>query len=53
METTNWRTSSYTVNGGQCVEVADGIIVRDTFDRGGPQLSFTPAAWAAFTARLR
>jgi hypothetical protein len=50
-----WRTSSYSgTSGGNCVEVAssDGILVRDTKDRGGT-LSFTVAAWAEFTASLR
>ncbi|MDH6134434.1 transcriptional regulator with XRE-family HTH domain [Kitasatospora sp. MAA4] len=52
-----WRTSSYSQgNGGECVEVAlnlatpEGVVpVRDSKDRQGPQLTFTPAAWSAFT----
>ncbi|MCW3843702.1 DUF397 domain-containing protein [Micromonospora yasonensis] len=49
----NWRTSTRSGdNGGNCVEVADnlpGIVaVRDSKDRSGPVLAFTPDAWAAF-----
>jgi hypothetical protein len=49
-----WRKSSRSVNNGQCVEAGGGIgavLVRDTADRGGTVLAFTPAVWAAFTAR--
>ena len=52
----NWRTSSYSSgDGGQCVEVASGdqIMVRDTTDRPGPALTFTPGAWRAFVASVR
>ena len=52
----NWRTSSYSSgDGGQCVEVASGdeIMVRDTTDRPGPVLTFTPGAWRAFVASVR
>ena len=51
-----WRKSSYSgAQGGQCVEVAgaDGVAVRDTTDRQGPMLTFTPGVWARFTASLR
>ena len=52
----DWRKSTYSnANGGDCVEVAsaDVITVRDTVDRGGPQLSVSPSAWAAFVGGLR
>lgn len=53
----NWRTSSRSGNnGGQCVEVADAapvVLVRDTKNRGGETLAFTPEAWERFTASLR
>lgn len=59
METTdltNWRKASYS-NGGAnaCVEVANTnhVMVRDTTDRNGPVLSFSAAAWAAFTTRVK
>jgi Domain of unknown function (DUF397) len=53
-----WRKSSYSGgNGGGCVEVArnlPGIVaVRDSKDRTGPVLTFTPAAWEAFTAGVK
>ena len=53
-----WRTSSYSGNGGECVEVgraSDGMItVRDTKDRpGGPACRCTPSEWRAFIARIR
>lgn len=47
-----WRTSSRSGNNGQCVEVAElpdgGRAVRDSKDREGPVLRFTPAEWNAF-----
>ncbi|WP_329498856.1 DUF397 domain-containing protein [Kitasatospora herbaricolor] len=47
-----WFTSSYSGNeGGECVEVAVStatVHVRDSKDRSGPRLGFTPDAWAAF-----
>jgi hypothetical protein len=48
----NWSTSSYSSSeGGQCVEVAarpGTVHVRDSKDREGPSLTFSPTAWAAF-----
>ena len=53
----NWRTSSRSGNnGGQCVEVADAapvVLVRDTKNRAGETLAFTPDAWKRFTVSLR
>jgi Domain of unknown function (DUF397) len=51
-----WRTSSYSNNGGNCVEIAAaaGVVgVRDTKDRVGATLTFGPRAWQRFTARLK
>lgn len=53
-----WKKSSRSgSNGGQCVEVAanlPGVVaVRDSKDRGGPALLFTPAQWRAFTKGLK
>jgi len=54
-----WRKSSYSGgNGGGCVEVgaqpqAGGVLVRDTKDRQGPALRFTPDAWRWFAGRVR
>jgi len=57
LSSVNWRTSSRSgANGGNCVQVADlpgTIAVRDSKDPDGPALLFTPAEWAAFTARVK
>jgi hypothetical protein len=50
-----WRKSSYSGTNG-CVEIAvvkDGIAVRDSKDRGGPILLFTPDEWEFFLAGVR
>ena len=50
-----WRKSSYSQNGGQCVETASdtgNVLVRDTTNRAGGTLSFDAAAWAKFTRSL-
>lgn len=50
----HWRTSSYSGNGENCVEVApaaSGVLLRDTKDHGtGPAVSFTTPQWTAFLA---
>ena len=52
-----WRKSSYSGNGGgDCIEVGhahDGIAVRDTKDRTGPVLRFTPAVWRSFAGQVK
>jgi len=57
VEVATWRKSSRSGNTGNCVEagVADAgvVLVRDTTNRGGGTLAFSPAAWATFTASLR
>jgi hypothetical protein len=48
-----WHKSSRSSGNGNCVEVAildDAVAVRDTKDRSGPVLVFTPAEWSAFVA---
>ena len=54
----SWRKSSYSGNGGDtCVDVGqsrDGMIaIRDTTDRTGPVLRFTPAAWRRFADQAK
>ncbi len=54
----DWRKSSYSSsNGGNCVEVASNlpgvVAVRDSKDREGPALVFTPDEWRAFLAGAR
>ena len=50
-----WRTSSRSSSSGQnCVEVATNlpgvVAVRDSKNRTGPALAFTPEGWRAFLA---
>ncbi|MBU2667375.1 DUF397 domain-containing protein [Actinoplanes bogorensis] len=53
-----WRKSTRSGgNGGNCVEVATnlpGVVpVRDTKDRDGGTLTFTPAEWTAFVEAVK
>jgi hypothetical protein len=47
-----WRKSTRSSSSGNCVEVATNlpgvVAVRDTKDKTGPVLLFTPAEWEAF-----
>ncbi|MEV7153066.1 DUF397 domain-containing protein [Streptomyces misionensis] len=47
-----WLTSSYSDNGGNCVEVAINVPgtvpVRDTKDRDAGTLTFRADSWSAF-----
>jgi hypothetical protein len=52
VEAADWRTAGLCQN-GECVEVASGVAVRDTKDREGPVLTFSGAAWQAFTGTLK
>ena len=50
-----WRNSSYSANGGACVEVApapEGVLVRDSKDRTGPAVAVPTAAWHAFLSTV-
>ncbi|MFI8460495.1 DUF397 domain-containing protein [Kitasatospora sp. NPDC085464] len=53
----SWVKSSYSNNGGDCVEVAadfPGLVpVRDSKDPQGPALVFPAEAWASFVAAVR
>jgi hypothetical protein len=51
----NWRTSSYSGQGQDCVEVRLGpdVGVRDTKNRAGGELDVAPAAWRSLTDLLR
>lgn len=57
LETATWRKSSYSGQGGDCVEVADGfpgvLPVRDSKDPGGPCLVFEADAWTSFTRTVK
>jgi hypothetical protein len=52
-----WRKSSYSSNGGNCVEVArnlPGIVaVRDSKNPDGPALVLTTDEWRAFVSGAR
>jgi hypothetical protein len=50
-----WRKSTYSVQ-TDCVEVAfhgGHVALRDSKDRQGPVLVFTPSEWAAFLGGVR
>ncbi|MGH3663507.1 MAG: DUF397 domain-containing protein [Micromonosporaceae bacterium] len=50
-ERPEWKISSYSAGNGSCVEVrlgADRIDVRNSNNRDGGTVPFTPAEWAAF-----
>ena len=52
-----WRKSTYSNNGGSCVEVGTGpagvIAVRDSKNPEGPELAFTSEQWTLFTNRVK
>ncbi|BBB00890.1 hypothetical protein RVR_8079 [Actinacidiphila reveromycinica] len=59
-ESPRWFKSSYSSNGGACVEVAANLItssgvvpVRDSKDPGGPALAFPAASFASFVAGVK
>ncbi|MEU2787472.1 DUF397 domain-containing protein [Streptomyces sp. NPDC007100] len=59
-ENAQWFTSSYSNNGGQCIEVAInlaascGVVpVRDSKRPDGPCLMLTPGAWAGLVRFAR
>ncbi|MFF5717002.1 DUF397 domain-containing protein [Streptomyces buecherae] len=54
-----WTKSSYSSNGGECVEIATNLAphgtipVRDSKDPNSPTLTFDTSAWKAFVASLK
>jgi hypothetical protein len=52
-----WRKSTRSGSSGNCVEVADNlpgvVAVRDSKDRTGPVLTFTPGEWMAFIGGVK
>ncbi|MER6525346.1 DUF397 domain-containing protein [Streptomyces sp. NPDC001508] len=59
-ETPRWFTSSYSDNGGQCVEVAANLVasrgvvpVRDSKDLSGPVLDLPAHAFTSFVAGVK
>jgi len=57
MDLKYWRKASYSSgNGGDCVEVGAArrtIAVRDTKDREGPALAFSPHEWRTFIEEIK
>ncbi|MCX4684296.1 DUF397 domain-containing protein [Kitasatospora purpeofusca] len=57
MTSVSWRKSSYSGNGGNCVEIAPDFVrvlpVRDSKDPEGPALVFPSDAWSAFVAAVQ
>jgi hypothetical protein len=49
-----WQKSTFSMGGGNCVEVAalpdGGVAVRNGTDADSPVLRFTPGEWRAFVA---
>ncbi|MGK5626963.1 DUF397 domain-containing protein [Streptomyces sp. URMC 123] len=59
-ESPRWFKSSYSNNGGNCIEIATNLVVahgvipvRDSKDPNGPELRFTPDAWRSFVATVK
>ena len=55
MNERTWRKSSFSGSQANCVEVAaaDRVLVRDTENKSGAVLRFTPAAWRQFAAQVK
>ena len=53
----DWRISTYSANGSTCVEVARNlpgmVAVRDSQDRTGPVLVFSPETWRRFATAVK
>lgn len=59
-ESPRWFKSSYSSNGGDCVEVAANLVasrgivpVRDSKEPHGPALVFESCAWSSFVAAVK
>ncbi|MFD0024400.1 DUF397 domain-containing protein [Streptomyces sp. NPDC058382] len=59
-ESPRWYTSSYSNNGGACVEIAANLVatrgvvpVRDSKNPAGPVLDLSAAAFATFVTGIR
>ncbi|MFF4606851.1 DUF397 domain-containing protein [Streptomyces sp. NPDC001339] len=56
-DSTRWFKSSYSDNGGDCIEVATnvpGVVpVRDSKNPNGPALAFPASSWSAFVASVK
>ncbi|MEU6391991.1 DUF397 domain-containing protein [Streptomyces sp. NPDC046939] len=59
-ESPQWFTSSYSENGGQCIEIATNLAashglvpVRDSKNPAGPVVDFPAGSFAAFVASVK
>ncbi|TRV81487.1 DUF397 domain-containing protein [Streptomyces sp. 130] len=59
-ESPRWHKSSYSSNGGDCVEVATNLAattgavpLRDSKQTGGPRVSFSTEAFSLFVEGVR
>lgn len=50
-----WHKSSYSTNGGECVEVAEGrsVLMRDTQNRDRGHLAFAAPEWSGLLNTLK
>lgn len=57
VEAASWRTSSWSIYAGNCVETGHGpgvVGIRDSqLGAASPVLELSPAAWSTFLGRLR
>ncbi|MEV0279634.1 DUF397 domain-containing protein [Streptomyces sp. NPDC050610] len=56
-EAPHWIKSSYSDNGGDCIEIATNLAdthraipIRDSKNPRGPMVTVSPSAWSAFVA---
>ncbi|MDT0546946.1 MULTISPECIES: DUF397 domain-containing protein [Streptomyces] len=59
-ESPRWFKSSYSDNGGACIEVAANLVasrgvvpVRDSKDPNGPALVFSADGWSSFVSAVQ
>ncbi|MFJ9415101.1 DUF397 domain-containing protein [Streptomyces sp. NPDC101227] len=59
-ESPRWFKSSYSNNGGNCLEIAANLLpsrgmvpVRDSKDPHGPALAFEASVWSSFVSAVR
>ena len=51
-----WRRSRHSADQGNCVEIADGpasVLLRDSKDPSGPQLTLSVRQWRQLLERIR
>lgn len=52
----DWRTSTRSMGGGECVEVSaekGRVFLRDSRDRGGAVITYSAGAWHEFIIRSK